>query len=200
MNLRRCAPLLVLLFLFAFSGSGQLIDDFESYVDTADLQTVWHYGDLDTTTPNPGSGTQSLYRGGVSGPGSGTFDYMDFGSSVDLSGETVSIMVRRDPGSVVPTGVFVGVRDVHGVPCSINYVMLTDSEWHELVHDLTDPNCDLQGLDPTVISRVEAHVTNFGEGDPMLTAANFDDLRHYLHRGGFESGDFTGWIVVAGST
>jgi len=193
--LRRCAPALALFFLLTAAGRSQLIDDFESYVDTPDLQTVWVAAELDEATPVYGPGSKSLFRSGETSYGSGWSTWADYAPPLDLSAQRLGVWVRRSPASVSPTRLLIGIRDGMDRACS-GALELEDSEWHDLTIDPAGSGCAATSIDPADIVRVTFNVTNRDpESVAEIAAGNFDDLTIFLHRGGFESGDFTGWIV-----
>jgi len=196
--LRRCLPALAMLFaIVAVPGRAQIVEDFESYASTPDLQTVWLYGELDTTTPNPGIGSQSLRRSGTAMYQSGYYSAISGGKAVDLSAEDLGVQGRRDPGSVSPTGLQVEIRDGSNLGCFSPMLEVTDTEWHAVDLDPQSESCLSSGIDLTDVSLVRLWVFNRqNAGGEFAIAANFDDVTVFLARGDFESGDFAGWDVV----
>jgi hypothetical protein len=190
----RIAVVGTVLFLVAAVAPAQLLDDFESYEDQTDLQSVWSNGELDTTTPNPGVGTQSLERSEPTDPESGWAVERDFSVPLDLEGEKVAVQVRRDPASVATTGFSMALHDGKN-SCLSEFFERTDTAWHELLLDLP-AECSDSSLDASQVVSIHLTVWNFTDGSGVaMTAGNFDDLVHYLERDGFESGDFSGWTL-----
>jgi len=193
--LRRFLPALAFFLLIAAPARAQIVEDFEGYVDTADLDTVWLYGELDTSTPNPDVGTQSLRRSGEAAPGGGYHSDGMADGPTDLSGLDIGILARRDPGSVSPTGFQIAVRDGSYIPCFGAIVAATDTAWHAVDLDMQSETCQSSGIDPTDITTVVLNIYN-QSGSTGMVIGNFDDLTIFLARDDFESGNFSGWDVV----
>jgi len=193
--LRCFAPAMGLLFLIATAVRGQVVEDFEGYADTGELNVVWLYAELDTSTPNPGMGTQSLRRSGESDQGSGYNSPGMADGPTDLSGLKIGVLARRDPSSVSPTGLQIEFRDGVGVPCLGSILSVSDTSWHAIEADPLSETCGSSGIDLTDITTVLLHVYNMSESIGTVTG-NFDDLTIFLARDGFESGNFSGWDVV----
>lgn len=182
----------------ASSASAQVIDDFESYTDTPDLQAAWRFAtSLDTTTPTPGPGTKSLRREGTTtGDGSGVFVLREFDSPVDLSGLAgLEVRARRDPASVSTVYFSVFTRDGSGNSCGPqNLPLVSDSEWHTSI--LPFPEfCG--AVDLADIVSITLSVTNkSGQMTDADVFVNFDDLRGALLQDDFESGDTSWWSAT----
>jgi len=183
---------LMLSVALASSARAQINDDFESYSDTADLQTVWRFASLDQTTPNPAGGNQSLRRAvDDDGPGSGWFSDRQLVPALDLTGQRIAVWVRRDPASVDPTGVNISLFYAPSFFCQLdNNVPLDDSEWHEIVLDTNEGPCS--SVDLTAVTGIGLGASN-GSGVTGLLAANFDDFAVYMFRDAFEAGSTAGW-------
>lgn len=176
----------------------QLIDDFESYADTPALQTAWSFGTLDDSTPNHAAGSRSLRRSGTVPPLSGLIVFHDFAAPLDMTSERVSVWVRRDPASLVPTSANLGLSDGTSSYCSPPSTDFTDTAWHRIVFDVAAPSGGCDGIDLTHVTRVLLFIDNV-TGSGGLIAANFDDLEHYFFRSDFEDGT-SGWSVSSGLT
>jgi hypothetical protein len=192
---------LALFVVAVLPAQGQIFEDFESYSDTPGLQVVWSFAQLDTTTPNPGTGTKSLKRGGEATYLSGYYSAASGDGSEDLSDEDIGVLARRDPGSVSPTGLQLEIRDGSSLSCFSPVVEVTDTSWHAVDVDPQGSNCQSSGIDVTDISVVRLWVFNrMNVGGSFDIAANFDDLAIFLARDGFESGDLSGWSSFVGGS
>lgn len=187
---------IILLLAFATSASAQLIDDFESYIDTSELQAVWSFAsELDAVTPTPGAGTQSLRRVGFSpGDGSGLTVFRDFDPPLDLSERSgLEVWVRRDPASVSTLRFTISAEDGGGNSCAPQGVpLISDTAWHRSLLSFPD-FCG--AVNVSDISRIFLGVTNMS-GGPGDIVANFDDLTapfEVIFEDGFETGETSNW-------
>lgn len=183
----------------ATSLSAQIIDDFESYADTSDLQAIWPFATaLDTATPNPANGTQSLRREGFTqGDGFGWSTIRDFDPPLDLSVALgLEVWVRRDPAAVSTLRFTIFATDGDGLSCAPQgNSLITDTEWHRSVLSFPD-FCGAVNLSDIV--RINLGVTN-KSGGPGDIFANFDDLAVFfedIFDDGFETGDTSSWSAV----
>ncbi|MDA8020730.1 MAG: hypothetical protein MPN21_25100 [Thermoanaerobaculia bacterium] len=198
MQIQRIAEALVALTLaFAAVAPAQTIDDFESYEDTADMQTVWLFGSLDTVTPNPETGVQSLRRETFSPEnGSGVFSVQFFDPPLDLSSSLgLEFWGRRDPTSVSIVQFDVTIRDPSNSTCSRQGPLVTDAEWHLSTLTFQD-SCD--GVDLSNITQINLSVLN-QSGAPGDLRANFDDLAVIfddIFEDGFETGNTSIWSAT----
>jgi hypothetical protein len=182
----------------ASSAFAQVIDDFESYTGTPDLQAAWLFAtSLDTTTPTLGAGAQSLRReGATAGDGTGVFVGREFDPPLDLSGlPGLEVRVRRDPASVSTVRFAIFARDGSNFSCGPqDEPLISDSEWHSSI--LSFPEfCGAVNLADIV--QITLNVTNkSGLMDPGDVIANFDDLQAALLQDGFESGDTSRWSAT----
>lgn len=181
--------------VWAASASAQVIDDFESYTDTAELEAIWPLTTLDEVTPNHVSGTQSLRREGfTAGSGAGLFTSRSFDPPIDLSGLAgLEAWVRRDPASVSPLQPAIFVRDQDGASCAPAGVpLIADSEWHRSFLSFGE-FCN--AVDLSAIVEIVLNISN-QSGGPGDVVANFDDLAVPLFFDGFESGDTSWWSAT----
>lgn len=183
----RCWKIALTLLLAGTSPAWcQVIDDFESYTDSTDLQSVWIFATLDTTTPNHAAGSRSLRLAGKSGS---FFSSRPFAEPLDLRGETVGLWVRRDPASAVVTRVGIALLDGTGHECESSPSGLVDDAWHPFSMDV---EADCAGVDTSNIVRLAVFVSD-GSGTAGFIGANFDDIEHDLFVDGFESGSLAAW-------
>lgn len=196
--LRRLPIGIVVALLTAGSVTGQVIDDFESYLDSTDIKGYWKFADLDTTASNAFDGTQSLVRGGLDVPNnSGLNARANFsGPYLDLSpAEGLRVRVRRDPSSV--DVVFrVIVLDTFGQNCQAQSATgLAPGEWFTVVLDFDDcPNHD-----PSEIEQITLSLTN-KSGVAGDVRGNFDRVEAVfaaIFSDGFEAGDLSAWQPAA---
>ena len=202
-NRHLARSILALLFLSIVcvgAGSAQVIDDFETYIDTADLQANWQFASaLDTTTLNRASGTQSMRREGFTGgTGSGVSTRIEFSPPLNVStARGVSLWVRRLPESVDTVRVSLSVRDANDIPCSPQGVPhISDLEWHRINLDFTQW-CG--SVDLSQIQFLSLNVSNQtpDSGDVVVS---YDDIEVYyadVFANDFESGDLSGWSATA---
>ena len=172
------------------------IDDFETYIDTVDLQTMWDFtAELDTTTPNPGSGTQSLRSQDFTDSGESIMTRTSFSPALDLtSASGISLWVRRISGSVDAVQVSMTIRDFLIFPCrTMNPPTITGFEWQKIELDLDD--CG--GLILSDIIELSITATNETDG-PGAVMVSYDDIEvnFDLFDDGFESGNASSWSVI----
>jgi hypothetical protein len=171
--------------------TAQTIDDFEGYADTPALLAVWDFATgLDTTTPNPSTGTQSMYEEGFNyDHGQGSYVQRLFEPGLDLTGKTLYGWARRDAASVATVGFRLSATDGEGVSCFTPVLLVTDTSWHRL--DLgMEEHCSL--LDATNITKIWYGAGNYSDviGDIFV---NYDDLGTAFFADSFETGDASRW-------
>ena len=163
----------ILLLALTQLANAQVIDDFESYNTTAELQNAWRFADgLDLAPPYNGGGTKSLLRESLSvNNGSGLIVLRDF-ASLDLSSATaLHVWFWTDPVGVSPLRGSVSIHDAIGNACATGQVVL-GAGWTELMLDLS-ASCGT--LDLSDISRITIGCNNFSGGTGHLRC-EIDDI------------------------
>ena len=149
-----------------------VIDDFEGYAHTGELQANWAYSvSLDTTTPSNGGGTASMRYGDTNvGDHGGRGTERTFSPALDLSGQTtLSVWFRRDASSVLNTEFHIGIwSGSSGCGGGGTY---SDTDWHLVTVDLT--NCPV--LDVSAVTKIDLTIANMSGATGDIWG-NFDDI------------------------
>jgi len=173
------------------TATAQVIEDFEGYADTQALLAVWPFAtSLDTSTANPSTGMQSMYKQSFDlSLGQGSYIHQVFNPGLDLSGRSLHGWARRDPGSVETVGFRIWAEDESGVSCISPVVLVSDSSWHRVDLGMVE-HCG--SVDTTNITRIAYQLTNYTDVTGHVYS-NFDDLEIGLFVDGFETGDTSSW-------
>jgi len=195
--MRSCRNLFVgaVILAAAASVSSQILDDFEGYADTAELQTVWnHHVTLDTSVVLDGSKSMRLDQYVTPG------DVLGAGRLLpgDYSDTIMSVWVRRDSASITPVGNDITVKlfvvSDSGI-CLSSVTFLFDEQWRMAIFDPNDlviDDCDPSAADGIV---VEASL-DYPLSDAHIVV-NFDRLNTDFSRPG--DGAFHAWSTSTGA-
>lgn len=167
----------------ATSASPQILDDFESYANTAELQAAWNQDvTLDSTVMLDGSKSMRLDQYVMHG------DVLGVGRPLpgDYSESIMSLWVRRDSASITPVGNDIIVRlfvtSDSGV-CLSSSTLLFDEQWSMAIFDPNDLVMD--DCDPSAAGGLFVNVglQNPLDGDAHIVV-NFDRLNTDFSRPG----------------
>ena len=184
----------LILWMSAVSASSQVVDDFESYLDSNDIKGFWKFADLDTDPTHAFDGVQSLIRGGDNVPVNSGWaawaTYVD--PFLDLAAaDGIQIRARRTLASVDVQFRF-SLLDSFSRRCEVwSSAGHAPGAW--VLLSIIFDDCPL--FDPSEITQIQVNVNNVSSeaGDAY---GNFDRVEvvfHSIFSDGFESGGVGAW-------